>query len=110
MTALRLVSEALSALDLELGAGVLMGVPVAVEPATAVVAASAAEPAAVEKERPVLANEPAAASVEYWVLNAAVGPKVILKKVISGPAATAAEAAAASAEWAGESVQVLFYI
>ncbi len=104
VTALRLVSEALSALDLELGAGVLTGVPAAVEPAAAVVAASAAEPAAIEKERPVLANVPAAASVEYWVLNAAVGPKVILKKVGTGPAATAAEAAAASAEWAGESV------
>jgi hypothetical protein len=104
VTAVRLVSEALSALDLALGAGVLTGVPAAVEPAAAVVAASAAEPAAIEKERPVLANVPAAASKEYWVLNAAVGPKVILKKVVIGPAATAAEAAAASAEWAGELV------
>ncbi len=72
VTAVRLVSEALSALDLTLGAGVLTGVPAAVEPAAAVVAASAAEPAAVEEERPVLANVPAAASKEYWVLNAAV--------------------------------------
>jgi hypothetical protein len=104
VTAARLVSEALSALDLALGAGVLTGVPAAVEPAAAVVAASAAEPAAIEKERPVLANVPAAASKEYWVLNAAVGPKVILKKVVIGQAATAAEAAAASAEWAGELV------
>ncbi len=74
------------------------------EPAAAAVAASATEPAAVEEERPVLANGPEAASKEYWVLNAAVGPKVILKKVVIGPAATAAEAAAASAEWAGELV------
>ncbi len=100
-TAVRLVSEALSALDLALGAGVLTGVPAAVEPAAAVVAASAAEPAAVEKERPVLANVPAAASKEYCVLNAAVGPKVILKKVVIGPAA---EAAPASAERARELV------
>ncbi len=71
VTAVRLVSEALSALDLTLGAGVLTGVPAAVEPAAATVAASAA---AVEEERPVLANGPAAASKEYWVLNAAVGP------------------------------------
>jgi hypothetical protein len=104
VTVVRLVSEALSALDLALGAGVLTGVPAAVEPAAAVVAASAAEPATVEEERPVLANGPAAASREYWVLNAAVGPKVILKKVLGGPAATAAETAAASAEWAGELV------
>ncbi len=84
VTVVRLVSEALSALDLALGAGVLTGVPAAVEPAAAVVTISAAEPAAVEEERPVLANGPAAASREYWVLNAAVGPKVILKKVSGG--------------------------
>ncbi len=47
-TAVRLVSEVLSALDLTLGAVVLKGVPAAVEPAAATVAASAAEPAAVE--------------------------------------------------------------
>jgi hypothetical protein len=104
VTAVRLVSEALSALDLTLGAGVLTGVPAAVEPAAATVAASAAELAAVEGERPVLANGPAAASKEYWVLNSAVGPKVILKKVLVGPTATAAETAAASVEWAGEPV------
>ncbi len=104
VTAVRLVSEALSALDLTLGAGVLTGVPAAVEPAAATVAASAAEPAAVEGEWPVLANGPAAASKEYWVLNSAVGPKVILKKVLVGPTATAAETAAASVEWAGELV------
>jgi hypothetical protein len=104
VTVVRLVSEALSALDLALGAGALTGVPAAVEPAAATVAASAAEPAAVEGERPVLANGPAAASRGYWVLNAAVGPKVILKKVLVGPAATAAETAAASVEWAGEPV------
>jgi len=104
VTAVRLVSEALFALDLDLGAGVLTGVPAAVEPAAAVAAVSATEPAAVERERPVLTNGPAAASREYWVLNAAVGPKVILKEVLDGPAAMAAETAAAGAEWAGESV------
>ena len=73
----RRVSEALSVLALELAAdgepaaGVPEGVPAAVEPAAATVAA---EPAVVEGERPVLANGPAAASKEYWVLNAAVGP------------------------------------
>ncbi len=101
VTAVRLVSEALSALDLTLGAGVLTGVPAAVEPAAAAVAASATESAAVEGERPVLANGPAAASKECWVLNPAVGgPKVILRNVITGPTATAAETAAASVEWA----------
>ncbi|MFN9952055.1 MAG: hypothetical protein ACK55I_03080, partial [bacterium] len=67
VTTVRLVSEALSALDLTLGAGVPAGVPAAVEPAAATVTASAAEPAAVEGERPVLANGPAAASKECWV-------------------------------------------
>ena len=52
----------------------------------------------------MLVSGPAAAPKDYWVLNAAVGPKLILKKVVSGPAATAAETAAASAEWAGELV------
>jgi hypothetical protein len=104
VTVVRLVSEALSALDLDLGAEVLTGMPAAVEPAAAMVAASAAEQAAVEGERPVLVSGPAAAPKDYWVLNAAVGPKMILKKVISGSAVTAAEAAAASAEWAREPV------
>jgi hypothetical protein len=104
VTAVRLVSEALFALDLDLGAGVLTGVPAAMEPAAAVAAASATESAAVKRERPVLTNGPAVASREYWVLNAAVDPKVILKKALDGPAAIAAETAAAGAEWAGESV------
>ncbi len=81
-----------------------MGMPAAEEPAVAVVTALAAEPAAVERGRPALANIPAAASVECWLLNPAVGPKVILKKVGTGPAAAAGETAAASAEWAGEPV------
>jgi hypothetical protein len=69
----RRVSEALSVLALELAAdgepaaGVPEGVPAAVEPAAATLAASAAEPAGVEGERPVLANGPAAASKECWV-------------------------------------------
>ncbi len=104
VTVVRLVSEALSALDLELGAGVLTSGPAAVESAAAVVAAPAAEQAAIEREQPELVSGPAAAPKDYWVLNAAVGPKMILKKVVSGSVATAAEAAAASAEWAGEPV------
>jgi hypothetical protein len=102
VTAVRLVSEALSALDLTLGAGLLLGVPAAVEPAAATVTASAAEPAAVEGERPVLVDGSAAVSKEYWVLNSAVGPKVIPRDFLVGP--TAAETAAASVEWAGEPV------
>jgi hypothetical protein len=104
VTAVRLVSEALFALDLTLGAGVPTGVPAAVEPAAACVAASAAEPAAAVGERPVLVYGPAAASKEYWVLNSAVGPKVILRDFLVGPTATAAGAAAASVEWDGELV------
>jgi hypothetical protein len=100
VTAVRLVSEALSALDLTLGAGVLSGVPAA----AATVTASAAEPAAVEGERPVLVDGSAAASKEYWVLNSAVGPKVIPRDFLVGPTATAAETAAASVEWAREPV------
>ena len=42
--------------------------------------------------------------MECWVLNPAVGPKVILRRVSVGPMATAAETAAASVEWAGEPV------
>ncbi len=78
--------------------------PAAVEPAAATVTASAVELAAVEGERPVLVKGPAAASKEYWVLNSAVRPKVILKKVLVGPTATAAGTAAAGVEWAGEPV------
>jgi hypothetical protein len=101
----RLVSEALSALVLTLEAGVPESEPAAVEPAAAIVAASAAEPPAiVEGERPVLANGPAAASKECWVLNPAVGPKVILRKFLVGPTATAAETAASSVKCAGELV------
>ncbi len=64
VTAVRLVSEALSALDLTLGAGVLAGVPAAVEPAAAIVAASAAEPAAVERERAASAGQWASGSLK----------------------------------------------
>ncbi len=108
VTTVRLVSEALSVLTLELAAagepaaGVLTGVPAAVEPAAATVAAAAVEPMAAKGERPVLANGPAAASKEYWVLNPVVGPKVILGKRSVGPAA--AETAAARVKCAGEPV------
>jgi hypothetical protein len=104
----RLVSEALSVLALELAAagepaaGVLTGVPAAVEPA---VATAAAEPIAAKGERPVLANGPAAASKECWVLNPVVGPKVKLRKLSVGPArAAVAETAAAEVKCAGEPV------
>jgi hypothetical protein len=103
-TVARMVSKALFALELDLGAGVPTGVPAAVEPAAAVATVSATEPVAVERERPELTDEPAAAPREYWVLNSAVDPKVILKKALSESAATAAETAAAGAEWAGEPV------
>jgi hypothetical protein len=73
-----------------------------VEPAAATVAASAVELTAVDGERPVLANGPAAASKECWVLNPAVGPKVTLRKLSVGPTAAAAETAAASMKCAGE--------
>jgi hypothetical protein len=101
-TVAKMVSEALFALELDIGVGAPTGVPAVVEPAAAVVTVSATEPAAVERERPELTDEPAAAPREYWVLNSAVGPKVILKKAFSESAATAAETAAAGAEWARE--------
>ncbi|MFO0001518.1 MAG: hypothetical protein ACK559_10330, partial [bacterium] len=82
---------------MDLGAEVLTGLPAAVEPAAAVATASAAEPAAVERERPELADEPAAVPREYWVLNSAVGPKVIPRRALSDLAATAVETAAARA-------------
>ena len=65
---------------------------------------AAVEPVTAKEERPELASESAAAPREYWVLNSAVGPKVIPKKAFSELAATAAETAAARAEWAGEPV------
>ncbi len=57
-TVARMVSEALFALELDLGAGVPTGVPAAVEPAAAEATVSATEPAAVERERPELTDEP----------------------------------------------------
>jgi hypothetical protein len=103
-TVAKMVSEALFVLELDIGVGAPTGVPAVVEPAAAAATVSAVEPAAVERERPELADEPAAAPREYWVLNSAVDPKVILKKAFSESAATAAETAAAGAEWDGEPV------
>ncbi len=100
-TTVRLVSEALSGLALELAAakkptaGVLTGKSAAVEPAAATAA---------RRERPVLANGPVAASKECWVLNPGVGSKVIVKKLSIGLAAVAAEAAATEEKCAGEPV------
>ncbi len=85
-------------------AGVLTGMPAAVEPAAATAAGSAAEPIAVKGERPVLANGPAAASKECWVLNPGVGPKVIVRKLSIGSAAAVAGTAAAEVKCAGEPV------
>ncbi len=74
------------------------------EPAAATTAVSAAEPTAAKGERPVLANGPAAASKECWVLNPEVGPRVIMRKLSDGPAAAAAGTAAAEVKCAGEPV------
>ncbi len=110
VTTVRLVSEALSGLALELAAakkpaaGVPTGKPAAVEPAAATAAVSVATPTAARGERPVLANGPVAASKECWVLNPGVGSKVIVKKLSIGPAAVAAEAAATEKRCAGEPV------
>jgi hypothetical protein len=76
----------------------------AVEPAAATAAVSATAPAAAQGERPVLANVPVAASKECWVLNPGIGPKVIVRRISSGPAAAAAEAAAIEDKCAGELV------
>jgi hypothetical protein len=104
--AVRLVSEALSALALELAAvkestaGVLAGEPAAVEPTAAV---SVAEPTAAKGGRPVLADGPVAAPKECWVINPRTTPKVIVRRVPSGSVA-AAEAAASWEIRAGEPV------
>jgi hypothetical protein len=103
-TVAELVSEALLVLELGIGAKAPTGAPAVVEPAAARAAASAVESAPARGERPELAGESAAAPREYWVLNSAVGPKVIPKRAFSELAATAAETAAARAEWAGEPV------
>ncbi len=69
VTVAKMVSEALFALELDIGVKAPTGVPAAEEPAVAVAVVSATEPAAAERERPELADEPAAAPREYWVLN-----------------------------------------
>jgi hypothetical protein len=103
-TTVRLVSEALSVAAGKPAAGVLTGGPAAVEPAAATAAVSAAESTAAvsaaestaaKGERPVLANGPAAASKERWVLNPGVGSKVIMRKLSMESAAAAARTAAA---------------
>jgi hypothetical protein len=99
-TAVRLVSEALSGLALELAAveesaaRVLAGKSAAVEPIAATAAVSAAALTAAEGGRPVLADGPVAAPKECWVMNPGIAPKVIVKKVHSGSAAAAAKVAA----------------
>jgi hypothetical protein len=111
-TAVRLVSEALSGLALELAAGegsaagVLAGKSAAVEPTAATAVVSAVAPTAVKGGRPVLANGPVAASKECWVMNPGISPKVIMRRISSGPAAVA-EAAAPVEKWAGEPVPEL---
>jgi hypothetical protein len=84
-----------------------VGVELSVPAAEAVAAAPAAEAATtvrlVSEARPVLANGPAAASKECWVLNPGVRHKVILRKHSVGPAA-AAGIAAAEVKCAGEPV------
>jgi hypothetical protein len=106
------VSETLSGLASgpaaveESAAGVLAGEPAAVEPVAATVAVSAAVPTAAREGRPVLADGPVAAPKECWVINPGITPKVIVRRIPSGPAA----AAGAAASWeirAGEPVPEL---
>ncbi len=80
----------------------LLGVGLPGPAAQAAAAAPAAE--VVTAVRPVLVDGSAAASKEYWVLNSAVGPKVIPRDFLVEPTAAAAETAAVSVEWAGEPV------
>jgi hypothetical protein len=107
-TAVRLVSEALSGLALELAAakkpaaGMLAGKPAAVEPAVVTAVVPAAVPTAARREWPVLADGPVAASKECWILNPGVVSKVIVKMLSIGPAAAAAEAAATEGKCARE--------
>jgi hypothetical protein len=93
------VSETLSGLASgpaaveESAAGVLAGEPAAVEPVAATAAVSAAVPTAAKEGRPVLADGPVAAPKECWVMNPGIAPKVILRRIPSGPAAAAEVAA-----------------
>jgi hypothetical protein len=109
-TALRLVSEALSGLALglaaakETAAGVLAEKSVAAKPAAVTAVVSAVTLTAAKRERPVLASGPVAASKECWVMNPGIGPKVIMRRISSGPTAAAAEAAASGERQAGEPV------
>ncbi len=103
-TVAEIVSKALLVLELGIGARAPTGAPAVVESTAATAVAPAVESVTAKGERPELASESAAAPREYWVLNSAVGPKVIPKKAFSELAATAAETAAARAEWAGEPV------
>jgi hypothetical protein len=97
--AVRLVSEALSVLALELAAveesaaGMLAGEPAAAEPVAAEAAVSAAMPTPAGEGRPVLADGPAAGPKECWVINPGIAPKVIVRKIPSGSAAAAKAAA-----------------
>jgi hypothetical protein len=110
VTAVRLVSEALSGLALELAAveesaaGTLARELAAVEPVAAEAAVSAAVPTPAKEGRPVLADGPAASPKECWVLNPGIGPKVIVRRV---PSRSAAEAATSWGIRAGEPVPEL---
>jgi uncharacterized protein len=105
--AVGLVSEALSVLDLgpaaveESAAGVLEVEPAAVEPIAATAAVSAAMPTSAKGGRPVLADGPAAAPKECWVMIPGIAPKVIVREIPSGSVA-AAEAATSWEIMAGE--------
>ncbi len=88
-----LVSEALSVLALEPAAVKEPAVgplgELAKEPAVVSAAEPAAGPTAAGKGRPVLANGPVAATKECWVINPGISPKVIVKRIREGSAATA---------------------
>jgi hypothetical protein len=102
----RLVSEALSGLALELAAAkkpaarVPARKPAAMEPAVATAEVLATTSTAAGRARPVLADGPVAASKECWILNPGVVSKVIVKMLSIGPAA--AEAAATEGKCARE--------
>jgi hypothetical protein len=104
----RLVSEALSGLALELAAAkkpaarVPARKPAAMEPAVATAEVLATTSTAAGRARPVLADGPVAASKECWILNPGVVSKVIVKMLSIGPAAAAAEAAATEGKCARE--------
>jgi hypothetical protein len=75
-----------------------------VEPAVVWSSASAMEQVVAVEPTRVQLSVPA---VECWVINPGIGPKVIVRRISSGPAVEAAEAAAPGERRGGESVPEL---